>query len=217
MNSLIFFAVLSLTISLAYIVVPFVLNRLSNNKYVMQTQQIIQKILWIYTALLPTVFIIIIRFNPEHFGNSIYIIIYLLLIVLPLVIQLLSIFYLRKTKLNKTKGKVLNIKKLNKDFHSNKLMEFFVTLILPFITVSDKIKDVYTIGLVLLIIIMVFWKLKIFYLNLPILLFYYIYEVTLSDNNDYYLITNEKDITVNKEYRIITYNKNLKIAVLIPI
>lgn len=200
-------------VSIFIFLLQFLHKKIHNNKIL---SVIIISSLWIYCSILPTIIIILIRFgNIENIiKQNFFLYICLLIIILPVIIQ---IMFLKKYTGNKNgifnsgrKEKITSIK----NFNSTKTMEYFVTMILPFITISNKLEDKITIFFIFIILIFLIIKLQLYYFNLPILLFFYVYEVTLNDEEEYYIISKSK-INEIGTYRMIKYSNYLKIGILI--
>lgn len=186
------------------------------------------QMLWIYCSLFPSFLLIIIRFiNSDsikkisdgkkflYLGDYILLFVLLILLILPLIIQIMIFRYDSKKEVkNVTEYKILEVK--NVGISSIKIMEYFVVLILPFITIGDTLKDITTMLYVLTVLTIIFFRLNIYYFNLPIMFFYDINEVELSDNKMYYLISKNLEVTASKENRnIVIISHKLKIARLI--
>lgn len=186
------------------------------------------QMLWIYCSLFPSFLLIIIRFiNSDsikkisdgkkflYLGDYILLFVLLILLILPLIIQIMIFRHDSKKEVkNVTEYKILEVK--NVGISSIKIMEYFVVLILPFITIGDTLKDITTMLYVLTVLTIIFFRLNIYYFNLPIMFFYDINEVELSDNKMYYLISKNLEVTASKENRkIVIISHKLKIARLI--
>lgn len=186
------------------------------------------QMLWIYCSLFPSFLLIIIRFiNSDsikkisdgkkflYLGDYILLFVLLILLILPLIIQIMIFRHDSKKEVkNVTEYKILEVKSVG--ISSIKIMEYFVVLILPFITIGDTLKDITTMLYVLTVLTIIFFRLNIYYFNLPIMFFYDINEVELSDNKMYYLISKNLEVTASKENRkIVIISHKLKIARLI--
>ncbi|MFD2868436.1 hypothetical protein ACFSY7_07980 [Kurthia populi] len=182
------------------------------------------KILWIYCSLFPSFLLIIIRFfnlkildkkQDEYFTLYFWDFIIsgvaIIFLLVPLIIQhcIFKIDSSEKTE-NSQEYDILEVKDVG--ISSIKIMEYFVILILPFITIGFTVKDMITMIYVLFILIVIFYRLKIYYFNLPIMFFYDINEVKLSDGEIYYLISKNQEIDVSKKRDIIIVSDILKIA-----
>lgn len=186
------------------------------------------QMLWIYCSLFPSFLLIIIRFiNSDsikkisdgkkflYLGDYILLFVLLILLILPLIIQIMIFRHDSKKEVkNVTEYKILEVKSVG--ISSIKIMEYFVVLILPFITIGDTLKDITTMLYVLTVLTIIFFRLNIYYFNLPIMFFYDINEVELSDNKMYYLISKNLEVTASRENRkIVIISHKLKIARLI--
>ncbi|MER2058055.1 MAG: hypothetical protein ABTA16_04480 [Niallia sp.] len=182
-----------------------------------------KKLLWIYSSMLPSIILILIRVDISIFvevnkGYLEWIVLLILLIGLfsPLAIQLAIITNSFGQKPNNVSE--MNIIKIHTEgLDSLKLMEYFVVMILPFITIGNQLNDGLTITYVFFILIIIFIRLDLFYFNLPIMIFYYLHEVTLSDGDKYFLISKKKHIENDSELprNIIILSTDLKIAILV--
>lgn len=176
--ALLIFSFIGLTIILAYLI-PYINGKVTN------------KFLWIYSSLIPSIVLIILRYDKydfekfkslNHFDYFVALILLILLFV-PLLIQ----FYIlnQNFKQNPDTTSEMNIIKVHSEgVNSLKLMEYFVVLILPFITIGDSLTDGLTILYVFVILIIIFFRLDLFYFNLPIMFHYHLHEVTLSDEKN---------------------------------
>lgn len=183
-----------------------------------------KKFLWIYCSLLPSIILVVIRMNANIIEdlksiNNLYLANLIIIVVslfIPLIIQLIIITH--SFKQNPEDVNEMNIIKVHTEgLDSFKLMEYFVVMILPFITIGGLIVDKITIVYVFAILVVIFIRLDLFYFNLPIMIWYYLHEVTLSDEKKYFLISKSKDLSVTEGVpnKIIIISEVLKIAVLI--
>ena len=192
-----------------YLISPILFSKRSNKVTLLS-----MKLLWIYSALIPTIILLIVRFGYNHFLFNCMSIVYMIVIISPFIVQLLSIYkFFTASKYEQVSThRVINVN--SEGFHSAKTMEYFVILILPFITISNSMPDKLTILYVITILVFLFFRLEIYYLNLPLLMFLYIHEVTLSDGSKYFLISKKKEVKENLEYKIIRFPEGLKVAIL---
>lgn len=207
--ALLIFSIIGLKVFIAYFL-PIINERVTN------------KFLWIYSSLIPSILLIIFRIdefdkfkNFNYFDYFVFIIL-LLLLFIPLAIQ----FYIlsQQFKLDPDSVGEMNIIEVHSEgLDSLKLMEYFVVLILPFITIGNSLTDGLTIFYVFVILIIIFFRLDLFYFNLPVMFYYRLHEVTLSDEKRYILISKNKvlDNSENKTRKIIILSEELKIAILI--
>lgn len=183
-----------------------------------------KKFLWIYCSLLPSIILVLIRMNAEIIENlknlnNFYLLNLFIIVIslfMPLIIQLIIITYsFRQSPEDVSEMNIIKIHTEGLD--SFKLMEYFVVMILPFITIGSFISDKITILYVFAILVVIFIRLDLFYFNLPIMIWYYLHEVTLSDEKKYFLISKCKHLNTVEGVpnKIIIISEELKIAVLI--
>lgn len=224
--ALLIFAFIGIIVSLIY-TIPLKDNKKGNrilNKFLLKDDKIANKFLWIYSSLIPSIFLIILRYDkynldklrPLKILDYIVILILILIIFIPLFIQL----HILKTDFKTPPERIgeMQIKEIHSvGLGSLKLMEYFVVLILPFITIGNSFNDGLTIFYVFAILIIIFFRLELFYFNLPIMIYYHLHEVTLSDEKKYFLISKSKNLEINRDVprKIIILSEELKIAILI--
>ncbi|WP_211258638.1 hypothetical protein [Viridibacillus arvi] len=181
------------------------------------------KLLWIYSCILPSIILVILRYQQEddemqyNIINITLLIILLFFLLLPWLFQVCIIRLFINNKRADHIARLSIEEIISEGVSSKKVMEYFVVLILPFITIGSKTIDTLTMCYVLFILIAIFLRLKLFHFNLPLMLFYDICEVRLSDGQIYYLIS-QRNITLQADSElpreIITLSDELKIAIL---
>lgn len=180
-------------------------------------------LLWIYSCILPAIILVILRYQKEDIERQ-YDIIDIMLLTILLVLLFLPWFFqtyiVWKFIKNRKADHIASLRieeVISEGVSSKKVMEYFVVLILPFITIGSKTTDTLTMCYVLVILIAIFLRLKLFHFNLPLMLFYDIWEVRLSDGQVYYLIS-KKNLTLQADSElpreIVTLSDELKIAIL---
>lgn len=164
---------------------------------------------WIFIIFTPTFLILIIRFS-DILTNSLPRILFLILIyILP------SIHFVVFLKFDLGSKKVVSTSKLKvidtANYSSQKLMEFIVTMVLPFITLGNERKDFLVGTLIVSLLIIVIIKLRLYSFNLPLMLFFRIIKVQMK-GKEWYLIT-DKEIVDGSSYKVIPLIRSLRIAV----
>lgn len=180
-------------------------------------------LLWIYSCILPAIILVILRYQKEGIErqyDSIDIMLLTILLVLLFLPWFFQTYIVWKFIKNRKADHIASLRieeVISEGVSSKKVMEYFVVLILPFITIGSKTTDTLTMCYVLVILIAIFLRLKLFHFNLPLMLFYDIWEVRLSDGQVYYLIS-KKNLTLQADSElpreIVTLSDELKIAIL---
>lgn len=181
--------------------------------YLKSTNKLFTEIVWIYSSLIPAITIIFLNYNPK-----------LGLEILFLVLQGIFIFrYVRsinnnyKLLVKSSLNPLSKIKEVhNKDFGKEKSLEYVGLFILPFITVNDSV-NILSIIVIICIVVIFIKRFGLFYLNLPILLFFKIQFIETNKRVKMVVLTPRKfSFEKEKEYDVRSFIKTLNLYMYIP-
>ncbi|WP_404336594.1 hypothetical protein [Planococcus rifietoensis] len=207
----IFYNILSL-IPIIIILIYYVFEKfsfLNRFKYISRLRDIYFLCYWIFIIFTPTFLILIIRFSDILTSSLPRILFLILIFILP------SIHFVSFLKYDLGNKKVVSSSKLKvidtANYSSQKLMEFIVTMVLPFITLGNEQKDFLVGALIVSLLIIVVIKLRLYSFNLPLMLFFRVIKVQFK-GKEWYLITDERIVDGNS-YKVIPLIRSLRIAI----
>jgi hypothetical protein len=181
--------------------------------YLKSKHEFFIEMIWIYSAFVPAFTILFLNYNPS-----------IKLIFCYLLLQLIfAILYIRgivknyKKVVEKTKSPLKKIKTVtNPNYGKEKSLEYVGLFMLPFITVNDSI-NILTVVVIILIVVLIIKRFELFYLNLPILLFFKIQFVETNHRVKMIVLTPKNfEFEIENEYDIRTFIKKLNLYIFIP-
>ncbi|MFA2811717.1 hypothetical protein [Bacillus mycoides] len=170
-------------------------------------------VVWIYSALIPAATIIFLNYNPHAYLEIIF-----------LILQGIFIFlYMKSITKNyelivaNTSNPLSKISKIiNKDYGKEKSLEYVGLFILPFITVNNTV-NILTIIVIICIVVTIIKRFELFYLNLPLLLFFKI-ELIETNRRVQMMVLTPRDFSfeIGEEYDVRSFIKTLNLYIYIP-
>lgn len=182
---------------------------LNRFKYIDRLRDLYFLCYWIFIVFTPTLLILIIRFSDTLTDSLPKILFILILYLLPSVHFV--IFLNKELAFNKVVSTSKLILLDTANYSSQKLMEFVVIMVLPFITLGNEQKDFLIGALIVPLLIIIVIKLRLYSFNLPLMLFFKIIKVRMK-NKEWFLITDQEIIDGNS-YKVIPLIRSLRIAV----
>lgn len=181
--------------------------------YLKSVNKLFTEIVWIYSSLIPAVTIVFLNYNPK-----------LRLEILFLVLQGIFMFlYVRsinknyKSLVNSSINPLSKIKEVhNEDFGKEKSLEYVGLFILPFITVNNSV-NILNVIVIICIVVIIIRRFGLFYLNLPILLFFKIQFIETNRRvKMVVLIPRKFSLEAGTEYDVRSFIKTLNLYMYIP-
>ena len=171
------------------------------------------EVTWIYSSFIPASTILFLNYNPTIYLIAAYLIMQMLFITL-YIKNIISNYNQIVKKTHSPLKKVQSIE--NFDYGKEKSLEYVGLFILPFITVNDSI-NILSVIVIIFIVVIIIKRFELFYLNLPILLFFRLQKIE-TNHRVKMLVLTPKDFqfVLDKEYDIRSLIKRLNLFILLP-
>jgi len=192
-----------LTISLLMLICIFMKNK----------HRFFVEVVWIYSSLIPAATIIFLNYNPHFYLELIY----LFLQILFILIYYKSLIKNYMVTVNTTTNPLSKVRiVINEDVGKEKSLEYVGLFMLPFITVNNSV-NVLAIIVIICIVVAIIKRFGLFYLNLPILLFFKIQFIETNRRVKMMVLTPRKfSFEIDREYDVRSFIKSLNLYIYIP-
>lgn len=175
--------------------------------------QFFTEITWIYSSFVPAFTILFLNYNPTIYLIAVYLFMQILFITLYIKSIVSNYNKIIKNTLSPLK-KVQSIE--NFDYGKEKSLEYVGLFILPFITVNDSI-NILSVIVIIFIVVIIIKRFELFYLNLPILLFFRLQKIETNHRVKMLVLTpKDFEFELGKEYDIRSLIKRLNLFILLP-
>lgn len=170
-------------------------------------------LVWLYSSLIPAFIILFLN----YFNSTLLCAIYFAIQCIFVCLYIHSLNKNYKNIVSNTQNPLTKIKGIdNSNYGKQKSLEYVGLFILPFITVNDAV-NLYTVFFIFVIVIIIIIRFELYYLNLPILLFFKLQKIESSRRVKMTVITPRDFIFVKEEqYDIRSFIKKLNLYIIIP-
>lgn len=181
--------------------------------YFKNRHEFFTEITWIYSSFIPAFTILFLNYNPKIYVALIYLLLQILFVIL-YIKNIVNNYNKIVKKTNSPLKKIKYIK--NADYGKEKSLEYVGLFILPFITVNDSI-NIISVIIIIFFVIMIIRRFELFYLNLPILLFFKLQYIETNHRVKMLILTpKEFEFEIGKEYDVRSFIKRLNLYLFLP-